>query len=159
MYDIVIVGAGPAGSTLARLLNEDKKILIIDRRNMDSKIDFKAEKCCGGLISPDAQLMLAKFGLGVPKSILVEPQLFTVRTIDIDNKMERFYQRNYVNIDREKFDRWLVSLIPDNVEKLFGVLFKGYEKSENVPGCAFQLHGVAWGQDCPGVRQKEGLLR
>lgn len=119
MYDIVIVGAGPAGSTLARLLARYKKILIIDKRNFDSKEDYKAEKCCGGLISPDAQHMLAKFGLGVLKDILVDPQIFTVRTIDMDNNIEKFYQRNYVNVNREKFDRWLVSLIPDKVEKIY----------------------------------------
>lgn len=34
MYDIVIIGAGPAGSTLARQVSKSKKkILIIDAEN------------------------------------------------------------------------------------------------------------------------------
>lgn len=30
-------------------------------------------KCCGGLLSPDVQKMIAKLGLGIPKDILVGP--------------------------------------------------------------------------------------
>jgi len=128
MYDIVIVGAGPAGATLARLLGNKFKILIIDKRqlsDMDSKSNF--EKCCGGLIAPDAQQMLAKFGLGIPQKILVGPQLFTVRTIDIKNNIEQYYQRHYINVDREKFDKWLVSLIPPEVIVMCEAIFKRFE--------------------------------
>ena len=128
MYDIVIVGAGPAGATLARLLGKKFKILIIDKRqlfNMNFKSKF--EKCCGGLIAPDAQQMLAKFGLGIPQNILVGPQLFTVRTIDIQNNIEQYYQRNYINVDREKFDKWLVSLIPPEVIIKCEAIFKRFE--------------------------------
>lgn len=132
MYDIVIVGGGPAGSTLARLLGKKFKILVIDKRQliyMTSEGNF--EKCCGGLIAPDAQLMLAKFGLGIPQNILVGPQLFTVRTIDIQNDIEQYYQRHYINVDREKFDKWLVSLIPPEVDVVCGAIFKGFEIINN----------------------------
>jgi len=121
-YDIVIIGAGPAGSMLARLLSTRYSVLIIERRELDRTIS-KKEKSCGGLLSPDAQKALASLRLGVPKNVLVGPQLFTVRVIDFDNDIEGFYQRNYINIDREKFDRWLVNLIPSNVDKYFGVSF------------------------------------
>lgn len=128
MYDIVIIGAGPAGSTLARLLDNKYKVLILDKRDLiENKNTSSSNKCCGGLLAPDAQYMLAKFGLGLPKEILVGPQIFTVRTIDIDNNLERYYQRNYVNIDREKFDRWLVSLIPKSVDTKFKCVFKDFE--------------------------------
>ena len=128
MYDIVIVGAGPAGATLARLLGKEFKILVIDKRQLlDTKSRIKFEKCCGGLLAPDAQQMLARFGLGLPKNILVGPQLFTVRTIDIQNNIEQYYQRNYINVDRERFDKWLVSLFPSKVEVICEAIFKGFE--------------------------------
>ena len=132
MYDIVIVGAGPAGSTLARLLPEHMNVLLIDKRNLSSKDNFKKEKACGGLISPDAQKMLAYFDLGVPKSVLQDPQLFAVKVIDIDNNLEANYQRNYLNIDREKFDRWLYDLVPSSVTKLENTTVKSilYEKED-----------------------------
>ncbi len=126
MYDIAIIGAGPAGATLARLLAKDYKVLLLERRQLIKPVEGCFEKCCGGLIAPDAQQMLAKLGLGVPKEILVGPQLFTVRTIDIQNDIERYYQRHYINIDRERFDQWLVSLIPTAVDTRCGALFKGF---------------------------------
>ncbi len=117
MYDIVIVGAGPAGATLARLIGKSYKILLLDKRQLTDTIKTNpSNKCCGGLLSPDAQSVLAQFGLGVPREILVGPQLFTVRTIDVKNSIEKYYQRNYINLDRGKFNQWLVSLIPAEVE-------------------------------------------
>lgn len=135
MYDLTIVGAGPAGATLARLLGKDKKILLLDRRQFDRPLELGTkcglEKCCGGLIAPDAQQMLARMGLGVPRQVLVGPQLFSVRTIDVQNQLERYYQRHYINIDREKFDSWLVSLIPSQVELLPASSFKTFEQSDD----------------------------
>lgn len=132
MYDIAIIGAGPAGSTLARLICDKYKVLLIDKRQLDKgpENDYVV-KACGGLVAPDAQKILAELELGLPKSVLVGPQLFTVRTIDLQNKLERYYQRFYINIDRERFDRWLVSLVPNSVDKHFGSSFKLYGKTEN----------------------------
>ncbi len=130
MYDIAIIGAGPAGATLARLIGKNYKVLLIDKRALLGGEEGSFEKCCGGLIAPDAQYMLGKLGLGVPKSVLVGPQLFVVRTIDIQNKIERFYQRHYINVDREKFDSWLVSLLPSSIEIRCGFLFKSFEKTD-----------------------------
>ena len=131
MHDIIIVGAGPAGATLARLTGKKHKVLLLDKRQLlDTSLRRTFEKCCGGLIAPDAQYMLAKLGLGVPKEALTGPQLFTVRTIDIQNSIERYYQRNYINVDREKFDQWLVSLIPQEVDIRCGCLFKSFEEED-----------------------------
>jgi flavin-dependent dehydrogenase len=117
--------------------------------------------------------MLAKMGLGVPKEVLAGPQLFTVRTIDLDNRIERYYQQHYINIDRERFDRWLVSLIPSAVEVRCGAAFqsfkgadqglvtiryrqKGKEYSESA-GCLIGADGAASPvrrQLAPGFQQK-----
>lgn len=127
MYDIVIVGAGPAGSTLARLVGNDYRVLIIDKRDLaGGNSGNQMAKCCGGLLAPDAQRILAKLGLGMPKHILVDPQLFAVRTIDGASGMERLYQRFYVNIDRQKFDEWLVSMIPHRVDSVFNATFREF---------------------------------
>lgn len=142
MYDMVIIGAGPAGSTLARLLGKKLKILVIDKRqllHMNSKSNF--EKCCGGLLAPDAQQMLAKFGLGIPENILAGPQLFTVRTIDIPNNIEQYYQRHYINVHREKFDKWLVSLIPPEVTVICDSVFKRSEAVNDTIKIQYIEHG------------------
>ncbi|OQB25167.1 MAG: putative oxidoreductase [Firmicutes bacterium ADurb.Bin182] len=128
MYDIVIVGSGPAGSNLARLIGDRYKVLLMDKRDPEKP---GGSKCCGGLLAPDAQKMIARLGLGIPKDVLVDPQLFAVRTIDITNGLERIYQRFYFNMDRGKFDNWLISLIPPSVDRKYGALFRSFAE---VPG-------------------------
>ena len=121
MYDIAIIGAGPAGSTLARLLGSRYRVLLVDRRQLGSAPRAGGlSKPCGGLLAPAAQAELARQGLGIPADVVAGPQLFAVRTLDLNADLERLYQRFYLNVDREAFDRWLVSLVPDRVETAFG---------------------------------------
>jgi len=101
MYEEVIVGAGPAGATAARFLKKDCKVLLLDKRDLESEPNGKREICCGGLLAPNAQKMLAHLGLGLPKQIIVGPQMFSVQSVDYDNHLIRHYQRHYINIDRE----------------------------------------------------------
>lgn len=117
MYDIAIMGAGPAGAALARLVGTQYKVLLIDKRPLQEKVELtRTGKPCGGLLAPDAQQVLGEMGLALPHSVLVSPQLFVVRTMDLKAGLERYYQRFYLNMNREAFDRWLVSLVPPSVE-------------------------------------------
>jgi geranylgeranyl reductase len=115
MYDIAIIGAGPAGATLARLVGLRYRVLLVEKNPGDGP-----GKCCGGLLAPDAQRMLSTLGLGLPKGVLQDPQLFVVRAIDVPHRLERYYQRHYINMDRRQFDRWLLSLVPAGVEVRLG---------------------------------------
>lgn len=107
-YDIVIIGAGPAGANLARLLHRDKRILLLDGA-------CGREKVCGGLLSPDAQDVLARYDICLPKEILASPQLFSVRTVDLSDGLTRYYRRSYMNVSRQRFDDFLRSMVPRSV--------------------------------------------
>ena len=111
-YDIAIIGLGPAGSTVARLLDKRFRVIAIDKKRAAGS---GFSKPCGGLLAPDAQKVLSKFNLTLPKEVLVDPQIFAVKTIDTKQDLMRYYQRFYVNLDRRKFDLWLASLIPETV--------------------------------------------
>lgn len=112
-YDIVVIGGGPGGATFARELAKacpGKKIALVDAKPKTGS------KVCGGLLAPDAQKVLAQFDLSLPKSVLADPQIFDVRTLDLPSKVEKHYQRHYLNMDRAAFDEWLLSLIPAQVD-------------------------------------------
>lgn len=116
-YDVAIVGGGPAGATLARLIGEKLTCVILDKK---TDVDNSFTKVCGGLLATDAQKSLSHFGLTLPKEVLVDPQIFSVKTMDLVTRQMRHYQRFYINLDRHKFDRWLQSLIPHSVLQLTG---------------------------------------
>ncbi len=143
MYDVVIVGAGPAGATLARLIGRSCRTLLLERRPLrPGALGAREAKCCGGLLAPDAQRALAALGLGVPREVLVGPQLFAVRAIDVASGRERHYQRSYVNVDRGRFDAWLRSLVPPEVEVRSGARFVALRDEDD---------GVAIEVETPGA--------
>jgi flavin-dependent dehydrogenase len=111
VYDAAVIGAGPAGATFARQAAAGgKKILLAD--GMACGRSAGHGKPCGGLLAPDAQKVLANFDLVLPKDVLADPQIFSVKTIDLACGRVRYYRRCYLNMDRSRFDRWLVSLVP-----------------------------------------------
>jgi flavin-dependent dehydrogenase len=136
MYDIAIIGLGPSGATMARLLDRKYTVIAIDKKYP------KNGKCCGGLLSPDAQKILAQFDICLPKDVLVDPQIFSVKTIDCDNRIEKFYQRFYLNMDRTKFDDFLISLIPDNIEIYRNSICKKIEIENGIYHITFNSNGV-----------------
>lgn len=138
-YDWGIVGAGPAGATLARLLAPHGRVLLLDRRALDRPHrPGEPGKCCGGLLAPDAQRAMAQFGLALPKEVFTTPQIFAVRAIDLETGLARFYQRFYLNLDREAFDRHLAGLaVEAGAEPAWEAEFLHYE--DDVLSC--RQHG------------------
>lgn len=138
-YDIAIIGLGPGGSTLARLLSKEYKIIAIDKKE---SIENGFEKPCGGLLSSDAQRALAKFNINLPKDVMVDPQIFAVKTIDLKNDLIQHYQRSYINVHRHKFDIWLKSLIPSHVEVHNNSYCSFIEKTQEGYKITFNENGI-----------------
>lgn len=126
IYDIVIVGAGPATSIFLKTIKKKNlKILVVNGQ------DEKNKKPCGGILSSDCQKVLSKLNLNLPKEILVDPQIFSVKTIDLNFNIERSYSKNYMNIDRFLFDKWLLDKFSKNAKILNGHC-KKIERDENI---------------------------
>lgn len=140
MRDVIIIGGGPAGSTLARLISKDFNVLLIDKKNrVEKKTTFK--KPCGGLIAPDAQRALARFQLQIPTEVLANPQLFAVKTIDLQSKRVTHYQRFYLNVNRHRFDSWMLSLVRD-AEVIEDARVQKIEKSDQGYKISFVKDGM-----------------
>lgn len=83
-YDIAVIGLGPAGSAFCMSVDTSKyRVIALDKK------DTGFSKPCGGLLAPDAQKALARLGKVLPKEVLVDPQVFSVRTIDFDSSLQR----------------------------------------------------------------------
>ena len=52
IYDIVVIGGGPAGSVFSKFINNKYKVLLLDRRDYEDE-NNKIIKCCGGLLAHD----------------------------------------------------------------------------------------------------------
>lgn len=128
----MIVGAGPAGANLARLLGDRLRILLLDSGR---------EKCCGGILSPDSQKQLARLGCSLPREVLVDPQPYAVAVLDVQEKLVRHYARPYVNIDRAAFDRWLVSRVPPAVDLRRAVYRRSFEEKDGALRVLFTENG------------------
>lgn len=116
MYDIAIVGAGPAGSVFAKELLESRpelKVVIVDGISAGGKV-------CGGLLSPDAKKVLTALNITIPDEVLVKPQSAVVETFDLEEGTEKSYKRDYLNMDRQAFDKYLLSLVPNSAEIFSG---------------------------------------
>jgi geranylgeranyl reductase len=172
MFDIVIIGAGPAGSTLARLLDNGMKALLLEKRHLDAAPlqDFESpgkefmgkeslrEKCCAGMLNSDAQRQLASQGLSLPKAVLCDPQPFMVSAIDLETDQQRSYQRHYLNIHREQFDRFLfyLALASKNCDIRAGALVTGVRLVDGIYEIEFLHKGQRFKESARAVVAADG---
>jgi len=106
-WDVIVVGAGPAGARCAELLAaEGRRVLVVERRGERSR-----PKLCGGLLNRRSQELLARLG-ELPPDVRIYshtpgldfPQL---EYQDADNRIVARYDPGYRNISRPAFDAWL----------------------------------------------------
>ncbi|MBN1321230.1 MAG: FAD-dependent monooxygenase [Thermoleophilia bacterium] len=109
-YDVIIVGAGAAGCAAALRLPPGTRALLVDRADPDR------ERCCGGLLAPDAQAALSSLELRLPEDVRVQPDARYVHVYDADSGRDQTYRRDYVNVSRARFDAWLMSLASERVQ-------------------------------------------
>jgi len=122
-YDVVIIGAGAAGCAAALSLPPGTRALLVDRG------DPARGRCCGGLLAPDAQAAVAALGLTVPGEVRVAPEPQVVHVTDLDSGREQTYRRHYVNLDRARFDAWLLDLARPHAEFRPAARFCGLERA------------------------------
>ena len=106
MYDVIIIGAGPAGSLLAKkLADASLKVLLVEQKKLPR------HKMCSGIVSSFARRVLKKEGLGdVPDVICCHPKnLKGVQVYPAKGQPPQKYREKSKNVWRNEFDFWLTT--------------------------------------------------
>ena len=106
MFDVIVIGAGPAGCTAAKVLSENRyRVLLVEKC-----IIPRYKSCSGQVIKKSIDLIREYYGKAVPEWTMCRPyenrgMIFT----DDKGKEYRFEQPGF-NVWRSTFDKWLADL-------------------------------------------------
>lgn len=103
MYDIVVIGAGPTGSTAAKFLAESGySVLLLERMKLP-----RYKSCSGCLIKKSMDLVKAYFGAEVPQEVTCAPAENRGMFFIDDKGNEYKFGQPGMNVWRSSFDHWL----------------------------------------------------
>ena len=103
MYDVIIIGAGPAGSTAAKTLAElGLRVLIAEQHKLP-----RYKSCSGVLIKKSLQLVSQYFQEDVPLNVTCAPTENRGMIFTDDRGKTHCFAQDGLNVWRSGFDHWL----------------------------------------------------
>lgn len=106
MYDIIVIGAGPSGSTAAKFLAEaDYSVLLLERMKLP-----RYKSCSGCLIKKSMDLVKEYYGEEVPQEVTCSPAENKGMFFIDDKGKEYTFAQPGLNVWRSGFDHWLAKM-------------------------------------------------
>jgi len=103
MFDVIVIGAGPAGCSAARTLSaKGYRVLLAEKRPMP-----RYKSCSGQLIRKSLDLVRLYFGEAVPDSVTCAPAQNRGMILTDDRGNVFRFEQNGLNVWRSAFDQWL----------------------------------------------------
>ncbi len=101
-YDVVIVGAGPAGSTCAMVLKKEGiKTLILEKES------FPRQKLCTGLVTGEGENILNRVYPSMPADVYAYPNRIEGPKVYHQSKLIINSKNIHRNFDRGRLDQWM----------------------------------------------------
>ncbi len=100
-YDVVVIGAGPAGSMAAFELAKDYQVLLVESCSLP-----RNKSCSGVLIKKSVNIIEERIGT-IPDEVKCVPNNTNGIVIIKEDLEEQDYPDEGINILRDKFDHWL----------------------------------------------------
>lgn len=123
-YDTVVVGAGPAGIMAALGAARRGSVLLLDSSSLPR------DKSCGGMLNEYAQGFLERIA-PIPNGMMRGPEHVHFRYYDWDRRILKPTALRFLNVDRQEFDDWMLSLLPENVEITGSSTVTGFSQDED----------------------------
>lgn len=103
MCDVIVVGAGPAGSTASKTLaDKGHKVLLVEKFKMP-----RYKSCSGQLIKKSIGLVQEYYGEPVPASAMCVPTENRGMIFKNDKGKSFRFEQDCLNVWRSSFDKWL----------------------------------------------------
>lgn len=114
MYDVIVIGAGPAGSAAARTLAErGLRVLLAERARLP-----RYKSCSGMLIQKTLRLTERYFGRPVPASVTCAPAENRGMVLTDSRGREYVFPQPGLNVWRSAFDAFLANLAAESGAEL-----------------------------------------
>ena len=104
--DVLVVGAGPAGIMAAReAALAGASVILLETAALPR------HKSCGGMLNEYAQRTLGRIA-ELPRDVIRDPEWVHFRYYDWDRRIKKPCSLRFCNVDRQRFDAWLLGLLP-----------------------------------------------